>query len=112
MPQRKPFRPHKNRPRDRAQGGSDDRQPDRTDDGRRKPRGDAKRREKPENQSVERKFSKQPETAEESGDSKPSLKGPKGSYWIYGNHAVLAAIDNPNRRIRRLVQSEAGGARL
>jgi 23S rRNA (guanosine2251-2'-O)-methyltransferase len=30
-----------------------------------------------------------------------------GSYWIYGNHAVLAAIDNPQRRIRRLLQAGA-----
>jgi 23S rRNA (guanosine2251-2'-O)-methyltransferase len=37
--------------------------------------------------------------------------GPKGSYWIYGHHAVLAAIDNPKRRIRRLVQAGAGGER-
>jgi 23S rRNA (guanosine2251-2'-O)-methyltransferase len=44
--------------------------------------------------------------------ARPSLKGPKGSYWIYGNHAVLAAIDNPDRRIRRLVQSDLSGERL
>jgi 23S rRNA (guanosine2251-2'-O)-methyltransferase len=30
-----------------------------------------------------------------------------GAYWIYGHHAVLAAIDNPDRRIRRLVQAGA-----
>jgi 23S rRNA (guanosine2251-2'-O)-methyltransferase len=32
-------------------------------------------------------------------------KASGGSYWIYGNHAVLAAIDNPQRRIRRLLQA-------
>jgi 23S rRNA (guanosine2251-2'-O)-methyltransferase len=41
---------------------------------------------------------------------RPSHSG--GNYWIYGHHAVLAAIDNPNRRIRRLVQSGPSGEKL
>jgi 23S rRNA (guanosine2251-2'-O)-methyltransferase len=42
-----------------------------------------------------------------SDDAASGYKASGGSYWIYGNHAVLAAIDNPRRRIRRLLQ--AGG---
>jgi 23S rRNA (guanosine2251-2'-O)-methyltransferase len=112
MPQRKPFRPHKNRPRDRAQSGSDAAKPERLERGPRKPRFESKGREKTQNQPVDRKFSKQRENVEESVETKPSLKGPKGSYWIYGNHAVLAAIDNPRRRIHRLVQADPSAARM
>jgi 23S rRNA (guanosine2251-2'-O)-methyltransferase len=35
------------------------------------------------------------------------FKASGGSYWIYGNHAVMAAVDNPKRRIRRLLQASA-----
>lgn len=38
-------------------------------------------------------------------DTRAGYKASGGSYWIYGNHAVLAAIDNPQRRIRRLLQA-------
>jgi len=39
------------------------------------------------------------------------LKPSGGSYWIYGHHAVLAAIDNPKRQIRRLLQASADAAK-
>jgi 23S rRNA (guanosine2251-2'-O)-methyltransferase len=61
-----------------------------------------------------------PRYSAESEDSKPrrepdrsrdetqsGYKAGGGSYWIYGNHAVLAAIDNPKRHIRRLLQAGA-----
>jgi 23S rRNA (guanosine2251-2'-O)-methyltransferase len=47
-------------------------------------------------------------TRKPSGSPDEAASGYKasgGSYWIYGNHAVLAAIDNPQRRIRRLLQA-------
>ncbi len=124
MPQRKPFRPHKNRSRDRFQSGAegehrgprrgdrDEERPARFKSGPRNARDNARRaaerREKPQDHDLAAKSSR---SFEERAEPKPSFKGPKGSYWIYGNHAVLAAIDNPARRIRRLVQSDPSGER-
>jgi 23S rRNA (guanosine2251-2'-O)-methyltransferase len=133
MPPRKPFRPHKNRnPKgawgDRFQSGAEDQRPgrpgrDRAEGARaerpgrfkRGPRNaqdnarrHAERREKPQDQEFAAEASG---STEGRAETKPSFKGPKGSYWIYGNHAVLAAIDNPDRRIRRLVQADPSGER-
>ena len=35
-----------------------------------------------------------------------------GSYWLYGWHAVNAALANPERPVRRILVSEAGASRL
>jgi 23S rRNA (guanosine2251-2'-O)-methyltransferase len=40
-----------------------------------------------------------------SDEAASGYKASGGSYWIYGNHAVLAAIDNPQRQIKRLLQA-------
>ena len=38
---------------------------------------------------------------------KPNInKNPSGTYWIYGFHTVLAALNNPNRGIKRVVISK------
>lgn len=147
MPQRKPFRPHKNRSRDRFKSGADGERHQGPAKGHSKstregfrgahsgePRGDrpeglrerskggprnarpnalrsAERREKQQYQDTIEASSKPKPASQEPAEIKPSLKGPKGSYWIYGNHAVLAAIDNPARRIRRLVQTDPSGER-
>jgi 23S rRNA (guanosine2251-2'-O)-methyltransferase len=136
MPQRKPFRPHKNRSPDRSQSASNPERPDarrgaqRVDKGSERPSGkparfksasrnarDISRREighqeKPQDHSVTNKRSHSKPISEEKVETRASFKGPRGSYWIYGNHAVLAAIDNPARRIRRLVQADATGERV
>ncbi|WP_408904599.1 23S rRNA (guanosine(2251)-2'-O)-methyltransferase RlmB [Nguyenibacter sp. L1] len=37
---------------------------------------------------------------------------PRGTYWLYGLHPVLAALGNPERRIRQIVATEEGEAAL
>jgi 23S rRNA (guanosine2251-2'-O)-methyltransferase len=115
MPQRKPFRPTKNRSRDRSKSGAEEPRSGRFKAGPRKDREETRphrqKREKPQDHSVAVRSAKPKPIPEVPAEPKPSFKGPKGSYWIYGNHAVLAAIDNPQRKITRLVQSDPSGER-
>jgi 23S rRNA (guanosine2251-2'-O)-methyltransferase len=124
MSPRKPFRPDKNRDRARVPHGSRDGES--AQSGNRRDNLSQEKRKSPgkswggrDRASSEERPST-PRYSAESEDSKPrrehdrsrdeahaGYKAGGGSYWIYGNHAVLAAIDNPKRRIRRLLQASA-----
>jgi 23S rRNA (guanosine2251-2'-O)-methyltransferase len=41
-----------------------------------------------------------------------AAEAPRGTVWLYGIHAVQAALANPTRRLRRLVVTEEGSANL
>jgi 23S rRNA (guanosine2251-2'-O)-methyltransferase len=115
MPPRKPFRPDKNRDRGRFPHGSRDLESpgrDNRSQDRKKPRERdrlrADEQPAPRRYSLESVDSKGRRARHGSADEAAAgYKAGGGSYWIYGNHAVLAAIDNPRRRIRRLLQASA-----
>jgi 23S rRNA (guanosine2251-2'-O)-methyltransferase len=43
---------------------------------------------------------------------RPTPDAPKGTVWLYGHHAVAAALANPARRLRRLLLTEEGEAAI
>ena len=125
MPPRKPFRPDKTRDRGRAQHGSrpkDSRGKSAEETGGRDNRSQAPKKPwskaRPQQRPAQERYAAPEKKAAKSVDSGERFEQPRKrddtadkfkasgtSYWIYGNHAVLAAIDNPKRQIRRLLQA-------
>ena len=48
----------------------------------------------------------------ERGEDRNAEPTPRGTIWLYGQHAVAAALQNPARRLRRLVITEEAEATL
>src|SRR5215831_3571431 len=106
MPPRKPFRSDKNRDRGRAQHGSGDTesssnrvhrdnrsQEKKKSWGQKRPRSDERAASPRSRYGAESEDSKPRRERPDSRDeTQPGYKATGGSYWIYGNHAVLAAI--------------------
>ena len=58
------------------------------------------------------RFSAPPQRHRESDAPRHAPDAPKGTVWLYGHHAVAAALANPNRRLRRLLLTEEGEAAI
>jgi 23S rRNA (guanosine2251-2'-O)-methyltransferase len=58
------------------------------------------------------RFSAPPQHHRQADAPRHAPDAPKGTVWLYGHHAVAAALANPNRRLRRLLLTEEGEAAI
>ena len=74
------------------------------------PRGDHQPR--PPRDAAAQRFSPPPHRQREAEAPRHAPDSPKGTVWLYGIHAVAAALSNPARRLRRLVLTEEAEAAI
>ena len=58
------------------------------------------------------RLSAPPQRAREHDAARHAPDAPKGTVWLYGHHAVSAALANPARRLRRLLLTEEAEAAI
>ena len=74
------------------------------------PRGDFPPR--PPREGAPQRLSAPPHRHRDHDAPRHTPDAPKGTVWLYGHHAVAAALANPNRRLRRLLLTEEGEAAI
>jgi 23S rRNA (guanosine2251-2'-O)-methyltransferase len=66
----------------------------------------------PPRDAAQQRFSAPGQRHREPNAPRHTPDAPKGTLWLYGHHAVAAALANPNRRLRRLLLTEEGEAAI
>jgi 23S rRNA (guanosine2251-2'-O)-methyltransferase len=74
------------------------------------PRGEFQPR--PPRDAAPQRFSAPPQRQREYDAPRSTPDAPKGTVWLYGHHAVAAALANPARRLRRLLLTEESEAAI
>ena len=74
------------------------------------PRGDFTPR--PPREGAPQRLSAPPQRQRDFDSPRSTPDSPKGTVWLYGHHAVAAALANPARRLRRLLLTEEGDAAI
>lgn len=76
-------------------------------------RPERRRQAKPVSPERSRRHDPKPTARSAGADkSRPDYAPHQGPFWIYGRHAVAAALANPDRTVRRLCATDAGRATL